>query len=104
MSNLYKLIVFLGLIGGLNTLSFSQGKHNEERGQLLYETHCIACHSTQIHWREQKLVNDWESLLSQVRRWQYIGGLSWSEDEVADVASYLDKLFYHDKKPDQLMY
>lgn len=23
------------------------------RGELLYSTHCIACHSTQIHWREK---------------------------------------------------
>jgi len=84
-------------------------KYNEARGQLLYSTHCIACHTTQVHWRQQKLVTNWESLVAQVRRWQYISGLSWSEDEVQDVSQHLDTLFYgyknsaKDKKPAQLM-
>ena len=42
----------------------------QNRGELLYTTHCIACHSTQMHWRDQKLVTDWPSLKAQVRRWQ----------------------------------
>lgn len=104
MNNLYKSILFLCLLCGLNTLAIAEGKHNEARGKLLYITHCNACHTTQIHWRGQKLAKDWEGLLAQVRRWQYIGGLSWSEDEVTDVAYHLDTLFYHYKNPAQLLY
>lgn len=104
MNNVYKDFIFVCLLCGLNTLSFAQEKHNVARGQLLYETHCIACHTTQIHWREQKLAKDWEGLLAQVEHWQYIGGLSWSEEEVKDVAAYLDTLFYHYKNPAHLMY
>ena len=104
MNNAYKAVLFLCLLFGLNTLSFAQGKHNEARGQLLYATHCIACHTAQIHWREQKLAKDWEGLVEQVKRWQYIGGLGWSEDEVKDVAYHLDTLFYHYKNPAQIMY
>ncbi len=40
------------------------------RGELLYTTHCIACHDTQVHWRDGKLAHDWNSLKVQVRRWQ----------------------------------
>src|ERR1700757_114536 len=39
-------------------------------GALLYETHCIACHTTQVHWRDQRLATDWTTLSAQVRRWQ----------------------------------
>lgn len=28
------------------------------RGELLYATHCIACHSDKVHWRDKKLVTD----------------------------------------------
>ena len=26
------------------------------RGQMLYANHCVACHSTQMHWRDKRLV------------------------------------------------
>lgn len=94
---------------GMRTMAYADAKHNEARGQLLYATHCNSCHTSQIHWREQKLVTDWDSLVAQVRRWQYIGGLSWSEDEIIDVSHHLDKLYYgykntlQGRKPLQLM-
>jgi mono/diheme cytochrome c family protein len=104
MKNILKFTMFISLLTGINTFSYGDGKDKEARGQLLYTTYCNACHTSQIHWRDQKLVNDWDGLLAQVRRWQYIGGLSWSEEEVTDVAYHLDMLFYHYKKPVQLMY
>ena len=40
------------------------------QGELLYTTHCIACHTTEVHWRDKKLAKDWRTLIAQVRRWQ----------------------------------
>jgi len=65
------------------------------RGELLYETHCIACHTTQVHWRDQRLVSDYASLVAQVVRWQGNTGLGWTSEEVREVARYLDVTFYH---------
>jgi mono/diheme cytochrome c family protein len=65
------------------------------RGELLYSTHCIACHSAEIHWRDKQLATDWISLNAQVRRWQEIAGLGWREDDVASVAHYLNAIYYH---------
>jgi mono/diheme cytochrome c family protein len=64
------------------------------RGELLYSTHCIACHTTQVHWREQKLAWDWATLSQQVRRWADIAGLGWSDEEIVDVARYLNATYY----------
>jgi mono/diheme cytochrome c family protein len=64
------------------------------RGQLLYATHCIACHSTQLHWRDQRQARDWDSLKAQVRRWQGNAGLGWSEDDVNEVARHLNDTIY----------
>lgn len=70
------------------------------RGELLYSTHCIACHSAQVHWRDKKLSTDWSSLQTEVRRWQELSGLRWVEDDVAEVARYLNVLYYHYPIPD----
>ena len=101
MKIFYQLIFCLYLLCGVHTLAYAQGKEGETRGELLYSTHCNACHTSQIHWREQKLATDWSSLVIQVRRWQNIIGLRWSEGEVTDVAYYLDATYYRFKSTGQ---
>ncbi|CAH1385120.1 cytochrome c [Candidatus Nitrotoga sp. M5] len=85
------LFIFSGNFVNAETLLI----HNATRGELLYTKHCIACHSTQIHWREKKRVTDWTSLQSEVQRWQGIAGLGWDQEEIDDVAQYLNVIYYH---------
>jgi mono/diheme cytochrome c family protein len=66
----------------------------DARGKLLYATHCHACHGTQIHWRDKRLVTDWTSLNVQVRRWQANTGLAWSDEDIAAVARHLNAVWY----------
>ncbi len=114
MSMPKRLIFALCLFCGMYASAHAQSKHGEPRGELLYMTHCNACHTSEIHWREQKLATDWSSLIAQVRRWQAGIGLSWSEEEIADVALYLNTRHYgfsipgqkglsQDKKPVQAL-
>ena len=70
----------------------AQDEHS--RGELLYDTHCAACHSKQIHWRDRKLVTDWATLVAQTERWQRNNGLGWSGEEVDAVARYLARQVY----------
>jgi mono/diheme cytochrome c family protein len=65
-----------------------------QRGRLLYDTHCIACHTTQAHWRDNHIVQSWADLLYQVTRMQNNAGQQWSMAEITDVAAYLNELFY----------
>lgn len=74
--------------------------HNAIRGELLYSTHCIACHSTKIHWRENKLASDWSSLQSEVQRWQGIARLGWDNEDIENVARYLNTTYYRYPMPD----
>ena len=69
------------------------------RGELLYTTYCIACHTTQVHWRDKKVARDWDTLVVEVARWQKVDGLGWSNDQVVDVARYLNALHYHYQAP-----
>lgn len=68
--------------------------HAESRGELLYSTHCIACHSSKMHWRDKKVATDWTSLKFQVRRWQSAASLGWSESDIQDVTRYLNESIY----------
>jgi mono/diheme cytochrome c family protein len=65
------------------------------RGQLLYDTHCIQCHTSQIHWRVKNSAHDWATLRAQVERWQGQVGNNWSDGDIDAVAHYLNDTIYH---------
>jgi mono/diheme cytochrome c family protein len=88
-----------GLLAGMFlvvcTSTYAASEIEQSRGELLYTTHCIACHTTQVHWRNQRLATDWETLARQVRRWQDNAHLSWNEEDIVAVTRYLNGLYYH---------
>ncbi len=86
---------FVGLAGPVHT----QTKTGALRGELLYSTHCIGCHNTQLHWRDRKAANNWASLKAEVEHWQKTSGLGWREEDVTDVARYLNALYYRFPEP-----
>lgn len=65
-----------------------------ERGKLLYSARCVGCHDQSVHNRAARKALTIEGIRSQVRRWDAFLGGAWREDEVNDVASYLNELFY----------
>jgi mono/diheme cytochrome c family protein len=78
----------------IGALSLSLSARAESRGELLYSTHCIECHTSQMHWRDKKLATDWDSLKAQVQRWQASATLGWNEQDVVEVTRYLNDTFY----------
>lgn len=82
-------------VTGYSTLASAQPAPSETRGELLYSTHCVACHTTQIHWRNDRQAFDWDSLKFQVRRWQGNAGLAWNDADIAEVSRYLNEIIYH---------
>lgn len=93
------IFVVLAICFGNIAAAGAQTIPEPQRGELLYSNHCIACHSTQIHWRDKKLVKDYQSLLSEVGRWQKLGGLGWNDEDISVVARYLNTLHYHYPTP-----
>ena len=94
------LLAVLFVLSGNPADAGAQPMRGASRGELLYSTHCIACHSTRVHWREKKLATDWTSLQAEVRRWQGVSGLGWSNEDIAEVARYLNALHYRYRAPD----
>ena len=77
------------------TLVASTVASAQDRGELLYSTHCGACHTAQMHWRANRSATDWPSLTAEVRRWQAVASLAWTDDDVIGVARYLNNSIYH---------
>ena len=69
--------------------------HAQSRGELLYSTHCIGCHTTKAHWRDGRAATDWPGVVSQVAKWQSANSLSWNEQDVLAVSRYLNVSFNH---------
>jgi hypothetical protein len=69
------------------------------RGQLLYQTHCIGCHTTQMHWRDRRLATDWVRLVALVAQWQERQRLAWSPDDVIEVVWHLNDTIYRHPRP-----
>jgi mono/diheme cytochrome c family protein len=67
----------------------------QSRGELLYTTHCISCHTTEMHWRDKRSASNWPALKAQVRRWQDAASLAWGDSDILDVSRYLNETIYH---------
>jgi mono/diheme cytochrome c family protein len=88
-----------GRIAGIVALMAAFAAQGQSRGELLYSTHCIACHSTKMHWRDARAATDWASLVVQVRKWESANSLSWNDQDVVAVARYLNETIYHFDPP-----
>lgn len=99
---IYKTLVLIALVGG-SVAAHAQIAPPQTRGQLLYTTHCISCHTTQMHWRNDRQAQDWDSLKKQVRRWQGNASLQWGDADIAEVARHLNDTIYHFPQTDDRM-
>lgn len=88
------LITAILTASGAPNAATAQAASDATRAELLYSTYCVACHNTQVHWREKKIATDWTTLKSQVNRWQAAATLKWGDEEITDVARYLNGLYY----------
>ena len=89
------LIAALFVASGISAGADTPPAADTLRGELLYSTHCTFCHGDEVHKRNKSLVTDWTSLQSQVNRWQGNSGLGWRNEDIIEVARYLNALHYH---------
>ena len=64
------------------------------RGRDLYENHCTVCHTPKVHTRPNRLPLNFEDLRRIVAHWAKEEQLQWSQDEIDDVAWYLNETKY----------
>lgn len=73
-----------------------------ERGKVLYETRCIACHESSVHNRDARKAKSFNALRAQVLRWSAQVGGAWTADEIDDVTLYLNERYYRFPCPQKL--
>jgi len=66
-------------------------------GQLLYETHCDACHDTSVHSRNPRKAKSLDDIKYWVTRWSKELKLDWSDVEIEEVAKHVNAKYYHFK-------
>ncbi len=75
------------------------------RGKSLHEKHCVACHTSltngepdTLYTRPDRRVTSLSGLKKQVRRCELSLGLRWFDEDIDDVAGFLNQDFYRFSK------
>ena len=89
------LITFitLGLAAASNPLLAA----DVEKGKKLQQKNCMSCHDDEMYTRDNRFIKNESSLRTQVKRCESTLGLTWFDEEVDDVTTYLNQSFYHFK-------
>jgi hypothetical protein len=66
-----------------------------DQGKQLLDNHCYDCHGNDYYTRENRRVKSREKLSGQVRFCEQSLNLTWFDEDVENVAEYLNKNFYH---------
>lgn len=90
------------LILGFSGLPAARAFADAERGKLVYETRCSACHASSVHKQGSRKAKAFEVLRAQVLRWSAVVGGAWTADEIDDVTRYLNERYYHLPCPEKL--
>lgn len=67
---------------------------DKERGQRLYENHCVVCHTPKVHSRPNRIALTIDELRQIVVNWANEENLHWTDEEVNDVVWYLNTTRY----------
>ncbi len=67
-----------------------------QRGKLVYETHCLACHYERIHKRDpsRSLVRTFPQLQLEVAQRAAYTGRRFAREDLDDIAEYLNRSHY----------
>lgn len=67
---------------------------DRDRGMVLYEARCVACHGSGVHTRENRRARDFEDVREWVTRWSNFLGSDWGPPEIDDVSRYVNERYY----------
>lgn len=65
-----------------------------QRGQMLYENHCMSCHESLVHIRTRQQAKTLPQLRARTLHWAGYLHLRWGGEEIEDVVRYLDSQYY----------
>ena len=66
-----------------------------ENGKLLHDENCLRCHDESKYLRKNRIIKNFQQLHERIRQCELTTELTWFDEEVDDVAAYLNNQFYH---------
>lgn len=66
-----------------------------DKGKELHDKNCLKCHRSEVYTRADHRVTSRAGLDKQVQRCELNLGLRWFDDDIANVAAYLNRDYYH---------
>jgi Raf kinase inhibitor-like YbhB/YbcL family protein len=91
--NVLLSLILFNIIGLFSDIAGSE-PGSLERGRLLYENHCLACHESQVHIRKNHKAHSLDDVHREVIRWTEELQLPWQASEILDVSGYLYQRYY----------
>jgi len=70
------------------------GAADAEAGKALTAQHCNRCHDSRMYTRPDRRVKSLQELRTQVRRCELSLGLKWFDQDIDNVAAYLNDTYY----------
>lgn len=70
----------------------------QHAGKKIHDANCISCHDSSVYTREERRVQDFPKLLAQVRLCDANLGTSLFDEDIEQVADYLNQAYYQFKK------
>jgi cytochrome c553 len=79
---------------GILSLSSNTPAVDVNHGKTLQQQNCMACHDDGMYTRDARKVTTLGGLHKQVKRCELTLGLKWFDEDINDVAAYLNESFY----------
>ena len=86
--------VFASIIIGFTAAVALSEPDSLARGHLLYENHCLSCHESQVHIRNNHKAHSLKDVQHEVMRWSEELKLPWQASEIRDVSGFLYQTYY----------
>ena len=87
-------VMVLGFLLGSMSVTMSVYAAGLDRGEGLYLNHCLACHESTAHIRENRRARTQSEVRRWVARWSVQLELEWGPAEVDAVTAYLNRTYY----------
>ena len=92
MKKIYGLLIFLTIIPFLVTPVLAVDLEN---GKSLHDENCLRCHDESKYTRKNRIVKNFQQLYERIKQCELMAELTWFDEEIADVTTYLNNQFYY---------
>ena len=92
MKKICELVICLTIIPFLLTPVLAVDLEN---GKSLHDENCLRCHDESKYLRKNRIIKNFQQLHERIRQCELTTELTWFDEEVDDVAAYLNNQFYH---------